>query len=175
MRQLLLMRHAKSAWNEPSMPDHARPLNGRGRRAAAAMREAIQGLGLQPDVILVSSARRTLQTLAALEPWDETPLVEPRDALYLADAAKLLAELRGAPEFARSLMLIGHNPGLHELAMLLAGPLGADASRALHRLAAGYPSGALTEFSVARPWRELAEGGARLTRFLEPRDLPGGA
>ena len=84
MRQLLLMRHAKSSWDDPRLSDHARPLNARGRQAAAAMRQAMHELGLTPDVVLVSSARRTLQTMEALEPWADTPLVEPMDALYLA-------------------------------------------------------------------------------------------
>ena len=81
MRQLLLLRHAKSSWGDAALPDRDRPLSGRGRRAAAAMRQAMRDLGLIPDVILVSSARRTLETLEALEPWDDTPLVECLDAL----------------------------------------------------------------------------------------------
>ena len=63
MRQLLLLRHAKSSWDDPALSDHARPLNARGRRAATAMAQAMRELGLAPDIVLVSSARRTLQTL----------------------------------------------------------------------------------------------------------------
>ncbi|CAH2599209.1 Phosphohistidine phosphatase SixA [Rhodovastum atsumiense] len=173
MRQLLLMRHAKSSWDDPKLSDHARPLNARGRLAAATMRRAMRDLGLSPDVVLVSSARRTLQTLEALEPWDETPLVEPMDALYLATTGQLLQVLRGVAETARSVLLIGHNPGLHELAMTLVGAhaitLGGNA---VQRLAEGYPTGALAEFAVAGAWRNLGEGGGRLLRFLCPRDLP---
>ncbi len=90
MRQLLLLRHAKSSWDEPHLSDHARPLNVRGRQAAAAMAREMRRLGLLPDLVLVSSARRTLQTLAALEPWENPPRIEPLDALYLAPAADLL-------------------------------------------------------------------------------------
>jgi phosphohistidine phosphatase len=68
MRQLLLLRHAKSSWDDPDLPDHARPLNARGKRAAAVMAAVMQDLGLAPDIVLVSSARRTLQTLEALSP-----------------------------------------------------------------------------------------------------------
>ncbi len=173
MRQLLLLRHAKSSWDDPKLPDHARPLNARGRQAASAMRRAMRELSLAPDVILVSSARRTLQTLEALGPWDETPLVEPMDALYLASAPELLAVLHGVAETARSVMLIGHNPGLHDLAILLTGPRGMNAGtpHAL-RLAEGYPTGALAEFVVPGPWEQLDSGAARLLRFLAPRDLP---
>ena len=72
------------------MPDRDRPLNARGRRAAAAMRQAMRDLGLSPDVVLVSTARRTMETLEALEPWDDTPLVEPMDSLYLANPMQLI-------------------------------------------------------------------------------------
>ena len=171
MRQLLLLRHAKSSWDDPRLSDHSRPLNGRGRAAAGAMRQAMLGLALTPDMVLVSTAQRTQETLAALEPWEETPLVEPMDALYLATAPELLKILNASvAETARSVMVIGHNPGLHELAVLLMGSARdpADAKR----LADGFPTGALAEFSVPGPWHTLAAGGARLHRFLCPRDLP---
>ena len=167
------MRHAKSAWDDPKLADHARPLNTRGRVAALAMREAMRGLGLAPDLVLVSSARRTLQTLEALEPWDDTPLIEPSDALYLATPAQMLKVLNTVTETTRSVLLLGHNPGLHELAMLLAGPAAmATRDTMTQRLIEGYPTGALAEFSVPGPWGKLGEGGGRLVRFLAPRDLP---
>lgn len=173
MRQLLLLRHAKSSWDDPSLPDHARPLNPRGRRAAAAMAQAIRELGLSPDVVLVSSARRTLQTLEQVRPaFESGTLVEPMDALYLAPWQGLLALLREAPETARSVMVIGHNPGLHDLAMALTGAAAQAGGNAdAQRLAEGYPTAALAEFSIALPWRLLEPGGARLVRFLMPRDL----
>jgi phosphohistidine phosphatase len=173
MRQLLLMRHAKSSWDDPKLADHARPLNARGRRAAAAMGEEMRRLGLSPDVVLVSSARRTLQTLEALEPWAETPLVEPMDRLYLASGEQLLAILQGVAETARSVLLLGHNPGMHDLAMMLVGEPGMrqDAPM-IRRLAEGYPTGALAEFTVAGPWWQLEQGGPKLLRFVSPRDLP---
>ena len=173
LRQLLLMRHAKSSWDDPRLPDHARPLNARGRQAAAAMRQAMGELRLVPDVVLVSSARRTLQTMEALEPWEDTPLVEPMDALYLAGAPQLLQVLGGVAETARSVLLVGHNPGLHDLAMLLVGAEAmAQDTPAVRRLAEGYPTGALAEFALAGSWRSLGAGSGRLLRFLCPRDLP---
>ena len=173
MRQLLLLRHAKSSWDDPGLPDFERPLNPRGRAAAGAMRTAMAGLGLAPDQVLVSTSRRTRETLDALEPWDETPLIEPMDALYLAPAAGLLRALQEVQPTVRSVMVIAHNPGLHELAVLLMGASpqgGADA----RRVQEGYPSGALAEFVVTAPWADLTQGGARLVRFLCPRDLPAG-
>ena len=170
MGQLLLLRHAKSSWDDPQMPDHARPLNLRGQQAAGAMAREMRRLGLLPDFVMVSSARRTLQTLAALEPWDAPPVVEPMDALYLAEAEDMLEALQRAPAAARSIMLVGHNPGLRNLAMMLAGAHAA-ADKQVQRVASGYPSGALAEFSVVTPWRDLCEGGGRLVRFLLPGDV----
>jgi phosphohistidine phosphatase len=173
MRQLLLLRHAKSSWDDARLSDHARPLNGRGQRAAQAMAEQMRLLGLVPDVVLVSSARRTLQTLEALQPFEEPPIVEVMDDLYLAPWPLLRDILRRVPETARSVLLIGHNPGLHDLALALLGPAGAAAGNAAaQRLAKGYPTAALCEFSIASHWAGLGEGGGRLVRFLTPGDLP---
>lgn len=172
MHQLLLLRHAKSSWDDTSLPDRERPLNKRGRRSAAAMREALRSLGLAPDVILVSPSRRTRETLAALEPWDETPLVETIEGLYLATAPQLLDVVRDVGETVRSLMLIGHNPGMHEFGVSLAGKSSTN-DAAVH-LADTFPTGALAEFAVATPWRQLGAGGGHLVRFLRPRDLRDG-
>ena len=162
------MRHAKSSWDDPRLSDHARPLNPRGRAAATAMRAAMHDMGVAPDLVLVSSARRTLQTLETLEPWDDTPLVEPMDALYLAGPEQMLAILHQVAETVRSVLVLGHNPGMHDLAMLLAGP---GESLMRRRLGEGFPSGALAEFSITGAWAALGETPARLTRFLAPRDL----
>lgn len=173
MHQLLLLRHANSTRDDPELADHARPLSERGRRAAAALRGTMRDLGLQPDVVLVSSARRTLETLAALEPWDETPLIEQLDRLYMASAQQMLRLLRTTTETARSVLLVGHNPGVHDLALLLAG--GADAARAdpeCGRLAESFPAAALAELALSRPWRALGSGGARLLRFINPPEPP---
>jgi len=176
MRQLLLLRHAKSAWDNKALPDQDRPLSPRGRRAASLMRQAMRDLGLAPDLVLLSPSQRTRETLEALEPWDEAPLIEPVDRLYLATAPQLLEVLRGVAETVRSVMLIAHNPGMHELAMLLVGPRGAAArhghERDIERLTAGYPTAALAEFGIAGPWQHLDSGGGQLIRFLRPRDLP---
>jgi phosphohistidine phosphatase len=172
MRQLLLLRHAKSSWDDATVPDRDRPLNARGRRSAVVMRQAMRDLGLAPDVVLVSTARRTQETLEALEPWDDAPLIEPMDSLYLANPIQLIAALHGVAETVRSVLLIAHNPGLHDLAVSLAGPRTmAGGSEAARRLAAGFPTGALAEFVVAGSWWDLREGGGRLVRFLTPRML----
>src|SRR4029077_4162203 len=135
-----------------------RPLNARGRAAAGAMRVAMRELGLAPDLVLMSSSRRTVPTLEAVEPWDDTPLVETMEALYLAEPKKLFAALRGVPETVRSVLLVGHNPGLHDLAVALVGPAAMSLANAMtRRLSDGYPTGTLVEFVVSGPWRDLGE------------------
>jgi phosphohistidine phosphatase len=172
MHQLLLLRHAKSSRGDATLPDRDRPLNGRGRHAAAAMRAAMRRLGLAPDLILVSPSRRTLQTLEALEPWDDTPLTEHVAVLYLGNAGQLRTLLRGVAETVRSVLLIGHNPGMHDLALELAGDAAqAEPDAVMRRLMEKYPPGALIEFAVAGPWRQLGAGGGRLVRFLTPQEL----
>ncbi len=140
------------------------------------MRQAMAGLGLSPDLVLVSTARRTQETLQALEPWDDTPLIEPMDSLYLAPAAMLLKVLRDTAETVRSVLLVGHNPGLHELAVGLVGAhaMAQGSNADARRLAEAFPSGALAEFTVPGPWQALDQGGARLVRFLCPRDIQSG-
>lgn len=149
------------------MADLDRPLNARGRRTAHAMRRAMRELGLTPDLILVSPARRTLETMAALEPWEDTPLVEPMADLYLASEARLLATLREVAETVRTVLLIGHNPGLHELVIALTDPR-LSAEKLVRDVNQGFPTTALAEFAISRPWARLGIGGGRLMRFLSP-------
>ena len=171
-RQLFLLRYAKSSWEHPSTPDHERPLNERGRKAAAAMRQMMRSKGLVPDLVLVSNARRTLETLNAFRPWDKPPIIDATGALYLASATLMLELLREVNGSVRSVLLIGHNPGLQELAVLLAGAheKAAEGKRA-RLMAAAYPTGALAEFELSAPWSEIGEGSGRLTRFVTPREL----
>ncbi|MBV8868361.1 MAG: histidine phosphatase family protein [Acetobacteraceae bacterium] len=170
MHQLLLLRHAKAVAAEGKAADRDRPLSPVGRQAMVAMRAAMRDLGLAPDLILVSTARRTLETLEALEPWDDTPLVDTLDQLYLATPAQMLAELHRVAETVRGVMVIGHNPGLQELAVSLAGGPGGD-TEAARRAAEGFPTAALAEFSVAGTWGQLDRRAARLVRLIRPRDL----
>lgn len=173
MRQLLLLRHAKSSWDDPSVADHDRPLAPRGIADATAMGAEMRALGLGPDIVLVSTARRTQETLELIGPFNEAPLIDSLESLYLASDRSLLDHLHAVPETARSVLIIGHNPGLHNLALALIGPA-AMAQRAgdAMRLAEKFPTCALAEFAIATPWWGLEPAGARLVRFLCPRDLP---
>ncbi|WP_426957100.1 SixA phosphatase family protein [Muricoccus radiodurans] len=170
MHRLLLLRHAKSTWDDPALSDHARPLNARGRRAAAGMGAAMRGMALRPDLVLVSSARRTLQTLEALGVLEGSPRVEPMDDLYLAPWRRLLEAAQAVPDEVGTVLAIAHNPGLHELALELTGP--DDRSADARVLAGAYPTCSLAEFAFEGPWVSLRPGGARLVRFLTPSNLP---
>ena len=167
---MLLLRHAKAVPHTSEASDHARPLAPRGRADAAALRSAMRARGLAPEVVLVSSARRTLQTLEALEPWDDMPLIEPMDSLYMADPGQILAALRKLGPSVRSAMVVGHNPGLHETARLLADGAGGEAEAAMR---AGFPTGCLSEFTIPGGWDTLSPGTARLRLLLTPRALAG--
>ena len=171
MRQLILLRHAKSSWEDANLTDHDRPLDPEGRSAAQAVRTTIARLGLVPELVLVSSARRTRETLELLEPLPGSPRIRRSSDLYLASPRQILDAVAEVSANTSSMLVIGHNPGLHDLAMMLAGAhamsIGLAGSR---RLARGFPTAALAEFSLAGDWRALPEG-ARLIRFLTSHDL----
>ena len=169
MHKLLLLRHAKSSWDDATLSDHARPLNRRGELAATSVRGAVQAMRLAPELVLVSSSRRTLQTLEALGPWDQPPIVRPMDALYLASADEIVEVVAGVDEGVGCLMVVGHNPGLHDTAVRRAGEGRLD--RELGQLERSFRTGALAVFGC-RSWAGLPEHGATLERFVVPRDLP---
>ena len=167
-RRLLLLRHAKSSWSEPDLPDRERPLAKRGRHAAAALGARLARRGLAIDRVLCSPARRTRETLAllALDPAIPVSYVE---ILYLASARTLLARVRRLPPRVHCALVIGHDPGLEQLALSLAER---GSKRALLRLAEGFVTGALAELRIPeKGWRALAAGSTYLERFTRPRDL----
>ncbi|MDE8346543.1 MAG: histidine phosphatase family protein [Acidocella sp.] len=172
MHQLILLRHAQAVPFSAQATDHDRALTPRGTLAAASIGRAMRSAGVSPDVVLVSSALRTQQTFTALEAasvWDEWPNIDTIPALYMATKTQLLEILRNLPETVRSALAIGHNPGLHELAIDLSGPRNPRPD--LARLHDSYPTATLTEFLVTTPWRRLAPGAATLQRYLPAADL----
>jgi phosphohistidine phosphatase len=179
MKDLLLLRHAKSSWGEPSVDDFDRPLNKRGRRAAAAMAKYLEHEGLRPALILCSAARRTRETLDFLLETFGTrvPLhIEPK--LYLADAATIFARLRRVAADVPSVLVIGHNPGLQELALELAEAAGRDAEALRERIERKFPTAALARFRLKLgSWGELTAdalpGAVKILGFVTPADLPG--
>jgi phosphohistidine phosphatase len=173
MRTLLLLRHAKSSWEDSSLDDHERPLESRGRRAAPAIGAWLAREGPEPELVLCSDAARAMETweLVAAELGSEPRTVlEP--AIYGADEEQLLELVHEAPPEIDRLMLVGHNPGFHDLAIMLVGKKakGRDAKR-LHRK---MPTAALVVLELpGDDWASTEPGTATLRRFVRPKDLPG--
>ncbi len=171
--RILLLRHAKSSWDPPGLRDHDRPLAPRGARAAPAMGKYFAGSDLRVDRIVSSTAARAWSTARLFrESFDRRiPLASRRD-LYHADSLDLLSialEEANRDDDAR-IMLVGHNPGMHDLALALHGE-GRPEDAA--RLRAKFPTGALAEFDLPdQPTVDLHAGAGRLLRFVRPKDLP---
>jgi phosphohistidine phosphatase len=171
MRKLVLLRHAKSSWDDPSLPDHDRPLNARGRMSAPRIGRWLAAEGHLPELVLCSSARRTRETVERLRlavPGLPEPVIDR--GLYEAGPATLLARLRRLPGNCASAMLVGHQPGLGELLRILSdGSEAADCRRACEKL----PTASAAVLEVGGDWSALAPGGARFVAFATPRDLEG--
>jgi phosphohistidine phosphatase len=170
MLELLLLRHAKSRWDMAGAADHDRDLAPRGEKAALRMGRLIAEQGLLPDRVLCSTATRARRTweLASGELTAQPELLHRRD-LYLAPSGRLLDAVRASGGDVRRLMLVGHNPGLHDLAQRLVG----DGDVALRRkLAEKLPTAALVHLAFEAPrWPKLALRSGRLLGFWRPRDL----
>jgi phosphohistidine phosphatase len=152
--RLYLLRHAKSSWTDASLPDHDRPLAPRGRKASKAIGRYLRDHDIEPELVLCSSAKRARQTLERLGPAGVDARIEPE--LYGASAHELLTRVRAVPEEVASVMLIGHNPGMQQLAHQLAG------------LDDKFPTAALPTFECSG-WRTLER--AELVDYVKPRDL----
>jgi phosphohistidine phosphatase len=171
VKTLLLLRHAKSAWGDPGLSDHERPLNRRGERSAEVMADHIVRKAPRPDLILCSTAIRTRQTLAPLvhRLTAPAPPILLEKGLYLASEATLLARVQGAPDQANTVLLIGHNDGMWHFAEVLAGRGRPALLSALH---GKFPTGALAILKTPiKRWADLAAGSAELTSYVRPKDL----
>ncbi len=182
-RKLVLLRHAKSAW--PDVPDHERPLARRGQRDAPVMGRWLRAAGHVPDQVLCSTARRARETWQLAQAGlGAAPPVSFDDGVYQGSAGQLLDLIRRAPPAVKTLLIVGHDPAIQELAVTLTAAtlpthLGAvsDAAPAavLDRMRAKFPTAAIAVFDFAGTWDQLGPGTARLTHFVTPRDLPGKA
>jgi phosphohistidine phosphatase len=171
MRRLMLLRHAKSAW-PAGMADHERPLAERGRSASLRMGRYMAGEGLLPDLVVISTARRAQET------WELARSAFARDILrhdeprvYGATQPAILAVVGETGADVRSLLLVGHNPGLQDLALQL---IGKARQSDLARLRRKYPTAGLVviDFDVER-WGELSGSRGNLERFETPKSLGG--
>jgi phosphohistidine phosphatase len=165
-KQLFLLRHAKSSWDDPGLGDHERPLAPRGRRAVKVLNEYLHDNDIHPAQVLCSTARRTRETLEGIDPGGER-LIEA--GLYQADAEQLLERLRRVSDDVDSVMVIGHNPAMQTLVLRLADQ-SEDGSR-LEAVQRKFPTGALATLTFDCVWSELEPGCAQLTAFIKPKSL----
>jgi len=170
VRTLLLLRHAKSSWDDPALDDHARPLTTRGIEAARRIARYLADQHLRVDLVLCSSARRATQTLEELQPATEaTAEVQITDELYGASSRAILQRLRPIDPTLSSVLVIGHNPGLEDLTSDLAGD---GEVAAMNQLRAKFPTAALAVLDLgSTKWTDLGPGAAHLTALVVPRGL----
>jgi phosphohistidine phosphatase len=167
MRRLYVLRHAKSSWDDPALSDHDRPLAPRGRKAAKAIARHLRAEGIEPELVLCSTARRARETWERIEPSLAGTPVRYEPELYGASATTLLERVRGVPDDVASVLLVGHNPAIEQLARSLARP-----SPERRELDAKFPTAALATLRLAgRSWRDLDAGGAELVELVRPREL----
>jgi phosphohistidine phosphatase len=164
MHTLLVLRHAKAA-GEPGVNDHERPLKGRGRRNATAAGRWLVAVSLAPDRVVCSSSRRTRETwelvsaaLGAAAPDQEGVSVDRR--VYDAGSRDLLDIVREQPEEAGGVMMVGHNPASHQLAVDLSG-----------RSDFPFPTCALAVIKLSGSWADAVPGGGELTMYWNPHTL----
>jgi phosphohistidine phosphatase len=169
MRRLMLFRHAKAEKAEPGMRDRDRRLTARGREDAAKIGAYMARHGLRPDLVLVSPAARTRET------WEQAAggcpglAVTTDERLYDARAEVILGVVKESPPDHHALLVIGHNPGLHDLARLL---IGTGDIELRERLREEMPTSALVVIDFALDdWKRLHPQAGRLDRFVTPRTL----
>jgi phosphohistidine phosphatase len=167
VKTLYVLRHAKSSWKDETLPDHDRPLAGRGRKAARRLAEHLRDDAIAPALVLCSTSARTRETLERVRPGlYGDPVVEFEEEIYGAGEWTLVERLRRVPEQVPSVMVIGHNPGLEQLVLSLA-----RGGERLPDVRAKYPTGALATLEFDSGWRDLAPGVAELTAYVTPREL----
>src|SRR4051794_22872207 len=170
MRRLMLLRHAKSDWSAPGARDLDRPLSARGREAAPKMGAYMARHALVPDIIIASPATRVAETLEhVLLAFKTAPKIRRDERVYESGADTLLAMIKETPKAVHSLLLVGHNPGMAELASLLIAAGDLDARQ---QLIEKFPTAALAVIDFPLDdWGKLHPKAGRLDRFVVPRAL----
>jgi phosphohistidine phosphatase len=172
MKALYLMRHAKSDSATPGNDDFDRPLNQRGREDCVTIGAELRRRGAKPDFVLHSPARRAAETWQCLaaDDWDAQEIDSNPD-LYLADAGEVLAAIRAVPDRCGTLLVIGHNPGLHDLAKSLSGR---DSTAESRELTMKFPTAATAFFSsTCLAWQEFGHENVEFQGFISPGSLAG--
>ncbi len=169
MRRLYLLRHAKSLWTNPAGTDFDRRLSPRGLRDAKNMASFIKKSDLPIELVLCSSAKRTIQTLEPIRSiLNKSAHIAVEDSLYRADPHEILNRLSQVPAAIESILVIGHNPAIQTLAhaMAPAGPL-------KEQMAVKYPTASLTILDLDNRSWDLSNSAASNARFIRPGDVDG--
>jgi len=171
VKKLTLLRHAKSGWDDPVARDFDRPLNARGKRAAQRIGEYMREHDLHYDQILASPAIRVVETIEHLaEGVGETVAPAWDKRIYLASAVSLLDVVQEADDRHDNLLLVGHNPGLEDLVLMMVPDRAGDDAR--DQIEEKFPTAAIAEISFAVDrWEDVRPNGGELSRFVRPRDL----
>jgi phosphohistidine phosphatase len=171
MLTLSLLRHAKSSWKDPALPDHDRPLNTRGQAEAPVMGKEIAKHGLDPDLVLCSTARRTRDTLQLVLPElkAEPKKIIYEDGLYHGTPAEMLDLLREVSAGVGQVLLVGHNPELQSFGLDL---IGSGSKQLKDRLEAKLPTAGLVVLRFpAGAWEDVAINSGKIELFLTPSDV----
>lgn len=174
MKTIYLLRHAKSDWGDSGLTDHDRPLNERGRDAAPRMAAYIKANRYKPDLVLCSTARRTVETFDLIKgDLSRDVAVEFEEGLYLAEPRHLVQRLRFVDDAVKAVMFIGHNPGIAQFANELSAPPEDAAAEKVHRrMRDKFSTCALAVIqSPAKTWRDVRAGASTLKDFMRPKDL----
>jgi len=170
MLRLMLLRHAKSDWSSSGMPDTARPLTERGEAAARLMGGYMARHALIPERVLCSPARRTRETWAGIATqWPPDVEIVFDEGLYATTPQSILSIVRAQDNATRTLLMIGHNPGLQETAELL---IASGDVELRERLREKFPTAALAviDFAVDK-WSRVHDRSGRLDRYITPRSI----
>lgn len=172
MKTLLLLRHAKSNW-DGDVSDEKRPLAKRGREAAPVVGKYLAKNDYMPDLILCSTARRTVETLDLVLPFLKKGIaVKYENELYLAEYPDLLARIRWIDDKVKTVLLVGHNPGLEQLALTLALTSRGPEDDEMRTMAEKFPTAALAVITFdIKSWKDVKEGAGALKDFVRPKDL----
>jgi phosphohistidine phosphatase len=170
MRRLMLLRHAKSDWSRPGARDHERMLAPRGREAAPRIGAYMVHHGLNPDLVLCSTATRARETWDLVaKAFTQKPALVFDERVYEAGANALFEIVKETKSSVHALLVTGHNPALHDFAQRLIASGDTDARA---RLTEKFPTGALAVIDFAvDDWRKLHPRSGRLDRLVVPRTL----
>ena len=170
MKTLLLLRHAKSSWDDAALDDFNRPLNERGWKAARRMGRELKHRGMRFDIVMASTAARVRETIDGVhEHYDFAAPIQFEPRMYGASTDVLLLLVRELPDTVRAPLLVGHNPGLERLLVELTRD---DEKGLRHQIAGKYPTGALAVMELpAHRWTDVAPGSGKIVELILPKEL----